>query len=86
MMRPVSRNIPFGDPEADARATLPDARALFEKVVSKLSPEVARPLWDRWAAYEYQFSEATAIQRLDARMAELYPQGKCIPSVDPAIL
>lgn len=51
-----------------------NARAAFEKAVSKLSPEVARPLWDRWASYEYQFSDSTAIQKLDARMAELYPE------------
>lgn len=57
-----------------------DARALFERVIhdAKFTPEIARPLWERWARYEYQYSTLEAAQKLEARMAEVYPTGKII--------
>lgn len=61
-----------------AHIILLDARALFERVIhdGKFTPEVARPLWERWARYEYQYSTLEAAQKLEARMAEVYPTGK----------
>jgi cleavage stimulation factor subunit 3 len=52
-----------------------DARALFERVVNIFSPERARPIWDRWARYEYQFGSLEAAQALERRIAEVYPNG-----------
>lgn len=53
----------------------PDARALFERVVSSFPAEKARPIWDRWARYEYQFGSLEASQLLENRMSGAYPQG-----------
>lgn len=56
-----------------------DARALFERVIGSFSPDTARPLWERWARYEYQYGDLEAAQKLEKRMAEVYPQGQSIP-------
>lgn len=53
-----------------------DARALFERVIGTFPPERARPLWDRWARYEYQFGDLAAAQKLEKRIAEVYPTGE----------
>src|SRR5271156_6814356 len=37
-----------------------DARALFERVIPNFSPDRARPLWERWARYEYQYGDLEA--------------------------
>lgn len=50
-----------------------NARALFERVITAFSPERARPLWERWARYEYQFGDLEAAQKLEKRIAEVYP-------------
>ncbi|KAH8105429.1 hypothetical protein BXZ70DRAFT_920835 [Cristinia sonorae] len=50
-----------------------NARALFERVVTTFPPERARPLWERWARYEYQFGNLQAAQNLEKRLAEVYP-------------
>ncbi|OSD01936.1 Suf-domain-containing protein [Trametes coccinea BRFM310] len=50
-----------------------NARALFERVIGTFSPEKARPLWERWARYEYQYGDLAAAQKLEKRMAEVYP-------------
>ncbi|KAH7881852.1 hypothetical protein F5I97DRAFT_1818069 [Phlebopus sp. FC_14] len=50
-----------------------NARALFERVIPTFSPERARPLWERWARYEYQFGDLEAAQKLEKRIAEVYP-------------
>lgn len=55
----------------------PDARALFERVIPTFSAERARPLWERWARYEYQFGDLEAAQKLEKRIAEVYPTGMC---------
>ncbi|KAF9487681.1 Suf-domain-containing protein [Pleurotus eryngii] len=52
-----------------------NARALFERVISNLSADRARPLWERWASYEYQYGELEAVQKLEKRIAEVYPNG-----------
>jgi cleavage stimulation factor subunit 3 len=52
-----------------------DARALFERVIPTFSPERARPLWERWARYEYQYGDLEAAQKLEKRIADVYPNG-----------
>ncbi|KAK9471101.1 uncharacterized protein V1510DRAFT_427000 [Dipodascopsis tothii] len=53
-----------------------NARALFERMVSKLSKDAARPLFDRFYAYESAFGELAAVAKLEKRIAELYPDVK----------
>lgn len=55
---------------------LPDARALFERSIAKVPADKARPLWEKWADHEYLFGDLAAIQKLDARMAEAFPEGE----------
>ncbi|KAI0689097.1 hypothetical protein BC835DRAFT_1549432 [Cytidiella melzeri] len=50
-----------------------NARALFERVVNVFPADRARPIWDRWARYEYQFGSLEASQALEKRIAEVYP-------------
>lgn len=50
-----------------------NARALFEKTVSKITPEAARPLWRRWAAYEFIYGDKAACEKLNSRIAEIFP-------------
>jgi len=52
---------------------LPDARALFERLVVKYPPNHARLLWERWARYEYQYGDLESAQKLEKRIAEVYP-------------
>lgn len=76
---------PSPSPLAPCREGIPtdsgcaDARALFEKTVSKLAPHVAKPLWDRWAMYEYEYGDTASIQKLDGRLAELFPESAQLP-------
>ncbi|KAF8972103.1 hypothetical protein BDZ97DRAFT_1783153 [Flammula alnicola] len=49
-----------------------NARALFERVIPTFPPERARPLWERWARYEYQYGDLEASLKLEKRMAEVY--------------
>ncbi|KAL5508671.1 RNA14 [Sanghuangporus vaninii] len=50
-----------------------NARALFERTVGTFPPDKARPLWERWARYEYQYGNLEAALKLEKRMAEVYP-------------
>lgn len=52
-----------------------DARALFEGVIGRFSGDRARPLWERWARYVYQFEHLEEAQKLEKRIAEAYPNG-----------
>ncbi|KAI0734823.1 Suf-domain-containing protein [Fomitopsis betulina] len=49
-----------------------NARALFERVIGKFTPDKARPLWERWSRYEYQFGDLEASLKLERRMSEVY--------------
>lgn len=55
-----------------------NARALFERVIGTFTPERARPIWDRWSKYEYSFGDTIAIQKLESRLAETYPDEPAI--------
>ncbi|KIK71023.1 hypothetical protein GYMLUDRAFT_33130 [Collybiopsis luxurians FD-317 M1] len=50
-----------------------NARALFERVIPTFNPEESRPIWERWARYEHQYGDLEASQKIDKRMAEVYP-------------
>ncbi|KAK0563174.1 mRNA 3'-end-processing protein rna14 [Tilletia horrida] len=50
-----------------------NARALLERVIPTFPPERARPIWDRWAEYEYAFGDLESIQKMETRLAETYP-------------
>lgn len=70
-----SKSFFYSYSSADAHLQNSDARALFERVISTFSPEEARKLWERWARYEYQYGDLEAAQKLEKRMAEVYPSG-----------
>ena len=53
-----------------------DARALFERVIHTFTKEKARPLWERWSRYEYQFGDLEASLKLEKRMSEIYSAGQ----------
>lgn len=38
-------------------------------------PDKARPIWETWANYEYNFGDLTAAAKLEKRIAEVYPDG-----------
>lgn len=51
-----------------------NARALFERLVANKFPaDKARPIWDAWLRHEYMFGDLTSGQKLEARLAEVYP-------------
>ena len=52
-----------------------DARALFERVIGTFPCEKGRALWERWARYEYQYSDLAAAHRFERRMCKAYPNG-----------
>ena len=52
-----------------------DARALFERSAVKIPAEHARPLWDAWARYEYMYGDLAGVHKLEARFAEVFPNG-----------
>ena len=56
-----------------------DARALFERVIGTFPPDKARPLWERWARYEYQYGDLATAHKLEKRMSEVYPNGTPFP-------
>ncbi|KAE9411113.1 Suf-domain-containing protein [Gymnopus androsaceus JB14] len=50
-----------------------NARALFERVIGTFTADESRPIWERWARYEHQYGDLEASQKIDKRMAEMYP-------------
>ncbi|TIA89122.1 hypothetical protein E3P99_02198 [Wallemia hederae] len=49
-----------------------NARALFERIAPSLPADKARPLWTRWAAYEYYYSDLASALKLEQRMADTF--------------
>lgn len=66
----------FASPSLTHRSS--DARALFERVIGTFQPDQARPIWERWARHEYQYGDLAAAQKLEKRMAEVYPNGSSL--------
>jgi len=50
-----------------------NARALFERALITMSPEKARPLWERFSEYENKYGDLTAITKVEKRRREVYP-------------
>jgi len=50
-----------------------NARAVLERTVSSMPLDKAKTVWMRWAEYEYSFGDTSAMTRLDARLADAYP-------------
>ncbi|KZP00685.1 Suf-domain-containing protein [Calocera viscosa TUFC12733] len=50
-----------------------NARALFERFIPTFAADKARPLWERWARYEYNFGDFAGAQKLEKRIAEAFP-------------
>lgn len=51
-----------------------NARALFEKSVVKMEPDMAQPLYEHVLRYESEYGELSALLKLEQRYLELYPQ------------
>ncbi|KAF8581991.1 Suf-domain-containing protein [Ramaria rubella] len=50
-----------------------NARALFERVITTFPADKARPIWETWANYEYNFGDLSAADKLEKRICEVYP-------------
>lgn len=44
-------------------------------MIPSFPADKARPLWERWARYEYQYGDLEASLKLERRMAEVYASG-----------
>ncbi|TIA80085.1 hypothetical protein E3P98_02868 [Wallemia ichthyophaga] len=51
-----------------------NARALFERIAPGMGAEKARPLWTRWASYEYMYSDLPSALKLEQRLADTFPE------------
>ncbi|EPY50921.1 mRNA cleavage and polyadenylation specificity factor complex subunit Rna14 [Schizosaccharomyces cryophilus OY26] len=51
-----------------------NARALFEKAISKIDASDAKPIYQRWLDYESRYGDLNAAITLSQRMALVYPQ------------
>ena len=60
---------------------------MFERAIAntKFTPDIARPLWEAWARYEYQYGNLEAAIKLEKRMAEAYPNGN-VQSFEEVVL
>lgn len=52
---------------------LTNARAVFEKALSDVGPQNARPIYDQFLSYEAAYADAAALYKLEDRYRELYP-------------
>ncbi|KAF9997162.1 mRNA 3'-end-processing protein rna14 [Entomortierella chlamydospora] len=50
-----------------------NARALFERALINMSPEKARPLWEKFSEYENKYGDMAAITKVEKRRREVYP-------------
>ncbi|KAF9920499.1 mRNA 3'-end-processing protein rna14 [Linnemannia zychae] len=55
-----------------------NARALFERALINMSPEKARPLWEKFSEYENRYGDLTAISKVEKRRREVYPDDPVI--------
>ncbi|KAG0086450.1 mRNA 3'-end-processing protein rna14, partial [Podila epicladia] len=55
-----------------------NARALFERALISMSPDKARPLWEKFSEYENKYGDLTAITKVEKRRRETYPQESAI--------
>ncbi|KAG0325222.1 mRNA 3'-end-processing protein rna14 [Dissophora globulifera] len=50
-----------------------NARALFERALINMSSEKARPLWEKFSDYENKYGDLGAINKVEKRRREVYP-------------
>ncbi|KAF9538193.1 mRNA 3'-end-processing protein rna14 [Mortierella hygrophila] len=55
-----------------------NARALFERALINMSPEKARPLWEKFSEYENKYGDLAAINKVEKRRREVYPDDSVI--------
>ncbi|KAG0063650.1 mRNA 3'-end-processing protein rna14 [Linnemannia elongata] len=55
-----------------------NARALFERALINMSPEKARPLWEKFSEYENKYGDLAAISKVEKRRREVYPDDSVI--------
>lgn len=53
-----------------------NARALFEKSISKIPPADAKNIYILFLKYESKFGELVSLKKLEDRYRALYPEGK----------
>eukprot|EP00041_Stephanoeca_diplocostata_P017962 m.372340 g.372340 ORF g.372340 m.372340 type:complete len:694 (+) comp20871_c0_seq1:257-2338(+) len=51
-----------------------NARVLFERVLEEMEPVTARPIWDRFHAFETLYGDLTQITTVETRQSEKYPE------------
>ncbi|KAF9898213.1 mRNA 3'-end-processing protein rna14, partial [Lobosporangium transversale] len=51
-----------------------NARALFERALINMSPDTARPLWEKFSEYENKYGDLAAIAKVEKRRREVYPE------------
>ncbi|KAI9103161.1 hypothetical protein DFS34DRAFT_354924 [Phlyctochytrium arcticum] len=50
-----------------------NTRALFERALSSLPPERAKPIWQKYFSYEMLYGDLANVLKIDARRKEAYP-------------
>ncbi|KFH61759.1 hypothetical protein MVEG_12400 [Podila verticillata NRRL 6337] len=55
-----------------------NARALFERALISMSPDKARPLWEKFSEYENKYGDLTAVTKVEKRRRETYPEESVI--------
>ncbi|KAG0020917.1 mRNA 3'-end-processing protein rna14 [Podila clonocystis] len=55
-----------------------NARALFERALISMSPDKARPLWEKFSEYENKYGDLTSITKVEKRRRETYSQESAI--------
>ncbi|CAG7852297.1 mRNA 3'-end-processing protein RNA14 [Serendipita indica DSM 11827] len=53
-----------------------NARALFERTVTAMDAEKARPIWLRWLLYQMSVADLPTLHKLDKRVADAYPNDR----------
>jgi cleavage stimulation factor subunit 3 len=52
------------------------AREVFERATITFPPDRARPLWEKWTRYEYQYGNFERVRKLEKRILDVYPNGR----------
>lgn len=58
------------------------AREVFERAIVIFPPDRARPLWEKWARYEYQYGNFERVRKLEKRIIDVYPNGRDLDVID----
>lgn len=58
------------------------AREVFERAIVIFPPDRARPLWEKWTRYEYQYGNFERVRKLEKRIIDVYPNGRDLHVID----